>query len=362
MQASGFIALIAAIIVSRFVSERAYRELDSDQKLRLMDGFSSTRMYSMVPLFALVPALWYLMTRTEINKSLITAAYSGLLIVYVVVRTILTLVIAVVFAGAAPAAGAEPRDFDQARDLLSLHYDHAPDKDDGHSAAADRTLLESLFGREWIRRRVVAVSGAYGKNAKSFNPKSDAVMDAAWNDCEGWLAGHTRREQVVVDLSERWSVVLENGGDVWVKEGGQSDITADVVKRIRLQTPGLNTTRRIHVVQHSNWNENQTTDAALAYTKTHTDYIRIKDANRFLNIKGGNKEFEEAAKQHPVFGAAWEAAFTYYNPRHRLDFSDTGELMRILGLGEISIDDFRRRFFAKPQEGTPNRTNADDGN
>ena len=89
MQASGFIALIAAIIVSRFISERAYRELDSDQKLRLMDGFSSTRMYSMIPLLVLVAAFWYLTTKTEINKSLIAAAYFGLLIVYVVVRTIL---------------------------------------------------------------------------------------------------------------------------------------------------------------------------------------------------------------------------------------------------------------------------------
>ncbi|MFC1759320.1 hypothetical protein ACFL2H_11230 [Planctomycetota bacterium] len=89
MQVSGFIALIFAIVVSRFISERAYRELDSDQKLRLMDGFSSTRMYSMVPLLILVAAFWYLATKTELDKSLITTAYFGLLIVYVVVRTIL---------------------------------------------------------------------------------------------------------------------------------------------------------------------------------------------------------------------------------------------------------------------------------
>lgn len=101
-----------------------------------------------------------------------------------------------------------PRTFDQARDLLSLHYDHAPDKDDGHSAAADRTILESLYGCDWIRKHVVAVSGAYGKNAKSFNPKSDAVMDAAWNDCSGWLTGHKNREQVVADLSGRWRIIL----------------------------------------------------------------------------------------------------------------------------------------------------------
>lgn len=89
MQVSGFIALIFAIVVSRFISKRAYRELDSDQKLRLMDGFSSTRMYSMVPLLILVAAFWYLTTKTQLDKSLITTAYFVLLMVYVVGRTVL---------------------------------------------------------------------------------------------------------------------------------------------------------------------------------------------------------------------------------------------------------------------------------
>ena len=274
----------------------------------------------------------------------------------------LALTTVIVVGGFAVAADRDgPCTFDQTRDLLSLHYDHAPDKDDGHSAAADRTILGSLYGCDWIRKHVVAVSGAYGKNAKRFNPKSDAVMDAAWNDCGGWLAGHKNREQVVADLSEFWRNVLQGGGDVWVKEGGQSDMTADVVKRIQHQLPDLNTVKRIHVVQHSNWNERQTTDAALAYTKKHTDYIRIRDANRFLNIKGGNGPFEEAATKHPVFGTVWEAAFTYYKPEHRLDFSDTGELMHILGLKEIGIDDFRARFLVSTEEETPNKPDAGGG-
>src|SRR4030042_6791546 len=74
------------------------------------------------------------------------------------------------------------RKFSPEKDLLSLHYDHAPDRDDGQSAAADRTLLESLYGTDWIRKHVVAVSGAYGKNAEKFNVLSDAVMDEVWGD------------------------------------------------------------------------------------------------------------------------------------------------------------------------------------
>jgi hypothetical protein len=236
------------------------------------------------------------------------------------------------------------RSFDPQRDLLSLHYDHAPDKDDGQSAAADRTILESLYGREWIETHVVAVSGAYGKNAKSFNVKSDTVMDAAWNDCEGWLAGHTDREEVIAKLAKRWSDALAAGGDVWVKEGGQSDITADVIRKIKVQFPELDTAKRIHVVQHARWNEDQTTDAALAYTKEHTHYVKIRDANAYLNVKGGNSIFETAALKHPTFGPIWKAAFEYYPPHDRLDFSDTGELMHILGLGQIGIDGFRKRF------------------
>lgn len=148
---------------------------------------------------------------------------------------------------------------------------------------------------------------------------------------------------------------------MWVKEGGQSDITADVVKRIQHQLSDVNTEKRIHVVQHSNWNEKKTTDAALAYTKKHTDYVRIRDANRFLNVRGGNGAFEAAARKHPVFGTVWKTAFTYYKPEHRLDFSDTGELMHILGLGEIGIDDFRARFLVNTEKETPNKPDPGDG-
>lgn len=252
--------------------------------------------------------------------------------------------LAVVCSNPLAFAHAPTRPFSPERDLICLNYDHAPDKDDGHSAAADRTILESMFGLDWVKKHVVAVSGAYGKNAKTFNTKSDAVMDAAWNAAGGWLSAHANREHVVAELANRWRAVLKAGGDVWVKEGGQSDITADIAKTIRTQLSDIDTATRVHVVQHSKWNEKQTTDSALAYTRQHTDYIKIRDANAYLNLKGGNDAFVDAARGHPVYGPAWRAAFDYYDPRQRLDFSDTGELLHILNLGEISVDDFRKRF------------------
>jgi len=233
--------------------------------------------------------------------------------------------------------------FDPRAHLISLHYDHAPDRDDGHSAAADRTLLQSLHGEAWFAAHTLPVSGAYGKNKKAFNERSDAVMDAVFGEGR-WVAADEDWDKAVAAITRRWMQTLEAGGDVWVKEGGQSDITADVVRVIREKHGEVDTTRRIHVVQHSNWNEKQTTDADLRYVTEHTGYIRIKDANRYLNRKGGDDAFEKAAVAHPVFGPSWEAAFAYYDPDHRLDFSDTGELMHVLGLGEVGIDAFRKRY------------------
>jgi len=244
--------------------------------------------------------------------------------------------------------------FNSKTDVISLHYDHAPDKDDGQSAAADRTVLESKFGKKWIEKHIVAVSGAYGTNKRGFNPKSDAVMRAAWDDCGGWIAAHDDWDAAVAKLVKRWTATIEAGGSVWAKEGGQSDLTADAVREIKKQMPEVATAERIHVVQHSKWNEGTTTKADLAYAKANTDYIKISDANRYLNQKGGNAVFEKAAVGHPVFGKVWQAAFEYYNPKQRLDFSDTGELLHILGLGELGVDDFRKRFLS-PDSGKKER-------
>jgi hypothetical protein len=239
------------------------------------------------------------------------------------------------------------KEFDPATDLLSLHYDHAPDRDDGHSAAADRTILESEFGVEWLHRHVVAVSGAYGRNAGQFVDASDAVMDAAWNDAGGWLDGHEDPPGTRSALATTWQRTLTAGGDVWVKEGGQSDITADVVRRVSDALPDVDTRMRIHVVQHSDWNENQSSPDALAFVRDHTDYIRISDANAFLNAEGGDNEFVTAAVQNERFGAVWRAAFDYYDPSIRLDFSDTGELMYILSLGTPGFRQFQISYLQK---------------
>jgi hypothetical protein len=169
-------------------------------------------------------------------------------------------------------------------------------------------------------------------------------MEAVWGTSGGWLSAHKKWRPAVKEAAKRWSAAIKAGGDIWVKEGGQSDFTADVVRKIKRRHLFLNTRRRVHVIQHSSWNERHADERDLAYVKKKTDYVKIRDANAYLNRKGGDDTFVNTAENHPTFGRAWRAAFAYYDPKELLDFSDTGELFYILGTGEIDIDEFHRRF------------------
>ena len=88
MQMSGFVVFFVAIVVSRIINERGYRTLGSEEKVRLMDGFSKIRSYALIPLLALVAGYWFLMTQTSVNKQALSVMYFGLVIVYLVVRCI----------------------------------------------------------------------------------------------------------------------------------------------------------------------------------------------------------------------------------------------------------------------------------
>lgn len=87
MQISGFIALFAAIIGSKIINERAFRALADDEKLRLMDGFSKTRAYALIPLFVIIGLYFLLITQTNLDKGLMLISYFSLLLVFVVIRT-----------------------------------------------------------------------------------------------------------------------------------------------------------------------------------------------------------------------------------------------------------------------------------
>ncbi|MEM9131771.1 MAG: hypothetical protein AAF962_09670 [Actinomycetota bacterium] len=230
----------------------------------------------------------------------------------------------------APPATSGP--FDPSTDLLSLHFDHAPDKDDGHAAVAGRELATALGLEPWV------IGGAYAERIPDkYNPGSEAVMRAAWGD--GWVNAHRDRAGAVRRTADRWQQVLSAGGDIWVAEGGHADLTADVVRELKDRMPGLATRNRIHVVQHSEVNESVSNKTDLGYVRSNTDYIKIDNGNypdngtadftggrnntRFINCALGGRH-----------GDAWQAAFTYLDPyKDKLDFSDTVEALHIVGIG-----------------------------
>jgi len=236
-------------------------------------------------------------------------------------------------------------DYVQDRDLISLHYDHAPDRDDGHATVSALDVVSS-YG---IQPHVV--SGAYGqKNKNSYQNGAEAVMRATWGS--NWVNAHNNKNNAANNTANVWLSTLDNGGDIWVAEGGQADFTAAVIKKIKSDRAGLNTKQRIHVVQHSTWNENQSTNQDLNYVKANTDYIKIADgngANGTADLNQKNANFVNKAKASR-FGSAWRAAFNYLDPiNKKLDFSDTVELLHILGIGKnrvANVADFGNVFLS----------------
>ena len=239
--------------------------------------------------------------------------------------------------------------FVQDQDLISLHYDHAPDRDDGHATVAALAVVRSLGIVPHV------VSGAHGTgNASQYQPEAEVVMRAAWGSA--WVDANGNRQSAVNATASRWLNTLLNGGDIWVAEGGQSDLTAAVVRSINNSNPSINARSRIHVVQHSRFNESNANQSDLRFTQSNTDYILIADGNdnnatADLNMR--SDRFVQLAR-NSQFGSAWNAAFSYLDPNFKLDFSDTVLLLHILGIGRdqiATVDDFGAVFI--DQSSTP---------
>lgn len=239
--------------------------------------------------------------------------------------------------------------FNPSKDIIALHYDNAPDLDDGQSASADRTLLQTKYGIHWLKKHLIIVNGTYGTNANTFHENSEKVMNVVWG--HRWLSAHKDWNTTVIKAANKWFKTIIKGGKVWIKEGGQSDFTSDVVKYIKAHHPDINTRKDILLVQHSKWNEDKTTPEKLDYVKINTHYIKISDANAYSVIQHNSpdiKHFVDAALGNPVYKKYWTASFKYYAPLNsktgKIDYSDTGELMYILGLGKLSVEEFKNTY------------------
>lgn len=244
-----------------------------------------------------------------------------------------------------------------ANDLLLLHYDCKTDVDDLHSAAAFITLSMDEAHSSLLYH---AVAGAYGTQEGLYVPPEplfELAFGANWTDAHADFA--LAADQVSL-IAKR---TLDLGGDVWIAEAGQSDFSAEVVRRIQVLLPEVNTKERIHIVQHSDWNEEVTSPDKLAFVRQNATYHKIPDGNASGNgtpgfRSPGYKKWKKKISD-PHAKEVWELAVeigNQYNGKEGrynneaiaaggLDFSDLSEVCWILGLERIKgTKEFFRRY------------------
>ncbi len=227
-------------------------------------------------------------------------------------------------------------------DLLVLNYDNCPDRDDGHAIVAGKAVIDTVGISNFM-----VVNGTCGADIfDDYQPESEAVMNATYGN--NWLDWFNNQRSVVATSADRWAATLANGDEVWVAEGGPSDFTADVLRRISDVYPSVDR-KRIHVIQHSaTFNQRSTSDAGLDLVRSVTDYQIIGDGNSGNN---GSADFSQKSSffvstaRASRYAREWDAAFNYLNPDVKLDFSDTVELLYIINDTRTqTVDDFANNY------------------
>lgn len=237
--------------------------------------------------------------------------------------------------------------FNIKKDLLLLHYDFKTDVDDLHSVAAFATLLAHP---KYTALNYHAVAGTYGIQKGLYVPPND-LCQLAFGD--NWSDAHQGFVQAVEQVKAMVLQTLAKKGNIWIADGGQSDFSAALVRALQKAQPTLQAQERIHIVQHSDWNEKVTTPEDLAFVKQQTDYQKIPDGNETGNGTPGFRSEQAIAINEylsdPHLRAVWQLATDLgqqYNGQEGrylnkavasggLDFSDCSEVCWILGLEDL---------------------------
>ena len=237
--------------------------------------------------------------------------------------------------------------FDPSRDLYLAQFDSKTDVDDVHSVAGVATMLRhpDLAGIKYH-----AVAGAYGIQEGLYVP-SPELFALAFGD--QWSDAHTDHRRAVEEVAQLATETLLAGGQVWVSDAGQSDFTADWLRRVVETHPAVDTAKLVHVVQHSDWNESVTSPDKLAYVQQHTEYHKIADGNYSGNGTPGLNTRSDAlwdqVLQSENVGELWAIARSIgneYNGKENrylnesiaaggLDFSDVSEACWIFGFVDL---------------------------
>ena len=253
--------------------------------------------------------------------------------------------------------------YDPGCDLIALHYDVAPDLDDLHAIAAGCSL-STCFNID-----PCVVIGTYGL----LNGSGDH-MDQYLNDTNHLgqtgapYQGNVTRRQMAIDVATasfgsngfidtgdgwtaavnaaaaKWKPVLQSGCDVWVQEGGPMDFTAGVLLELQSQGCTAAELKRVHIIQHANFNITQTLANNFNTVQNLGDYILIPNGNlpnngsadlEDVNVNTTNSTFAVWAR-NSACAAGWNAALDRFSAK--VDFSDTVEYLYILGIGTGTIN------------------------
>ena len=242
-------------------------------------------------------------------------------------------------------------------DLVSLHYDYCPDPDDGHATVAGKAIMDFY----WLTYEVITGTCWYDFIDKLYDKDGERVVKATYGS--NFLNAIDNKEWTIEITANRWIEILSQGNSVHVAEWWQSDLTADILRRIKSKNGNLNL-KKVNVIQHScgnnkSYNELNTKAVNLQYVKNTGNYICIPNGNIWWNWSPQlanihSPSFENTAKASYLW-SAWNVAFDYLNPscatqvyRCKLDFSDTVEILKITNdLALKNVNDFATKFLSR---------------
>lgn len=249
--------------------------------------------------------------------------------------------------------------FNIENDLLLAQFDCKTDVDDLHTIAALATLLSDA---NFSKIKYHAVAGTYGIQEGLYVPANN-LFQLAFGD--NWSDAHHNIESAAVEVMAEIKSVLDSQGDIWIAEAGQSDFTAQLIKLIQAELPKINISQRIHVVQHSDWNEKSTSVENLEFVKDKSDYHKIPDGNAVGNGTPGfrSPEFTNWKNKitNPKLSEIWQLATDLsnkYNGKEGrynneaiaaggLDFSDLSEVCWIIGIHDINDTELFFELYSK---------------
>ncbi|MEM6718072.1 MAG: hypothetical protein AAF611_02030 [Bacteroidota bacterium] len=238
-------------------------------------------------------------------------------------------------------------EFNSKSDLLLLNYDCKTDVDDLHSVAAAGSLIRIP---QFSKLNYHAVAGSYGVQDGKYVP-ANSLFNLAFHNF--WSDAHTDFDKALNEVFEKAHKVLKNGGNIWIAEAGQSDFSFSLISKIQYNLKQIDTKKRIHIVQHSDWNEETTTSENLTFVKQHSNYQKIPDGNILDNGTPGfntsnHIDYRNILDRKDII-AIWDLAVSladrYNGAENRylnksikaggMDFSDFSEVYYILKLKKI---------------------------